>query len=335
MTGEIFGHYRLDAFIGCGGMAEVYRATALEGGAVRPGSVVAIKRLLSELAQDSKWVDMFIDEADISRQLHHPAIIEVYETGVVGDVYYIAMDYIEGRDLGQILRQCRQRRIFLPIDFACYVIHVLAEALHYAHEAKSLAGLPLGIVHCDVTPSNVFISKWGDIKLGDFGAARVSALYDLPRGEGIMGKAHYLSPEQILEKPISPATDVFALGVILYELLTNSSPFNGSSVQEIWSCIVDGKVDPPSKRRKEVSPELDALVLRALAPQLPESTANPVSLGERMRDRMKSWIDGGATRTRFDTAQALGAQVQRFYDPHIGTPLALASVVRGLFDLNS
>ncbi len=166
---RIFAGYRLDALVGKGGMAEVYRAVAIEG--PRIGRQVAVKRLLPSLARDPGYVALFEREAEVTRRLQHPNIVEVLDTGVAGGTPFIVMDYVDGKNLRQILAQCAARGILLPIDFAAYVAHVLAEALSHAHAGKDARGRPLGIVHCDVSPSNVFISRVGEIKLGDFGVA--------------------------------------------------------------------------------------------------------------------------------------------------------------------
>src|SRR5690606_2963090 len=185
-----FGNYEILARIGRGGMAEVSLARIVEG--PRAGQEVALKRLLPELAKNPQYVDLFCGEADLSRMLVHPNIVRVYEAGAAEDTYYIAMERIDGRDLGQILARCRERRIVLPVDFALFLIHELLQALAAAHTAKGPNGQFLNVVHCDVSPSNVFISRMGEIKLGDFGIAKVWAL-DPSKRKGLWGKVHYAS----------------------------------------------------------------------------------------------------------------------------------------------
>ena len=163
--------YAVEGLLGRGGMAEVFLARVLAG--PQAGQLVAIKRLLPALARDAEYVALFRQEAELTRRLRHPAIVSVLEAGVAGGVPYIAMEYVDGRNLKEILAQCAARRILLPVDFAAYVAHVIAQALAHAHEGWDEQGVLLGIVHNDVSPSNVFISRLGEIKLGDFGVARL------------------------------------------------------------------------------------------------------------------------------------------------------------------
>ncbi|HEY6002623.1 MAG TPA: serine/threonine-protein kinase [Anaeromyxobacter sp.] len=301
-TARIFAGYRLDALVGKGGMAEVYRAVALEG--PRIGRQVAVKRLLPALARDPGYVALFEQEAEVTRRLRHPNIVEVLDAGVAGGTPFIVMDYVDGKNLRQVLAQCAARGILLPIDFGAYVAHVLAEALSHAHAGRDERGRPLGIVHCDVSPSNVFISRVGEIKLGDFGVALTAGAAPGSKGAGAFGKVHYLAPEQIRGERPTPRTDLFALGSVFFELLTNDFAFPGDDVNEVGQRILAGKLRAPSELRDEVPFELDAMVLRCL-------TADP--------------------RDRYPSAAAFSAELATRYDPAVGTPLAIAAVVRGLF----
>src|SRR2546430_997775 len=166
-------------------MAEVYKARVVEG--ARKGQLVALKRLTPRLASDPEAVDLFCGEADVSSMLKHVNIVEVFETGVVGEVYYLAMEFVDGRDLALILSRCRERAIFLPIPFAVHIALCILDALSYAHQARGPSGMPLNIVHCDVSPSNLFISRLGEIKLGDFGIAKVRSMGG-DSGETLWGK---------------------------------------------------------------------------------------------------------------------------------------------------
>ena len=299
---RIFAGYEIQALIGKGGMAEVYRAVVREGPGA--GREVAVKRLLPALARDPGYVALFEQEAEVTRRLRHPAIVEVLDTGVAGGTPFIVMDYVDGKNLRQILAQCAARGILLPMDFGAYVAHVLAEALSHAHAGRDEAGRPLGIVHCDVSPSNVFISRLGEIKLGDFGVALTPGAAPGALGAGAFGKIHYLAPEQIRGDRPTPRTDIFALGSVFFELLTNDFAFPGEDVNEVGQRIMAGKLRAPSELRPEVPFELDALVLRCLS-----------------RDPQERW----------PTAAAFSAEIAKWYDPAVGTALAIAAVVRGLF----
>ena len=295
--------YEIEGLIGRGGMADVYRARALGG--PHAGQTVALKRLRPELARDPQYLELFNREAAVTCRLDHPTCIEVFETGVAAGAPFIAMEFVDGRNLREILNQCIERRILLPMDFAAFLAHQVALALSHAHDGLDRAGRPLGIVHCDVSPSNVFISRLGEIKLGDFGVA-LAAGAELPAGAAAFGKIHYLAPEQIRGERPTPATDLFALGAMTFELLTNAHAFPGRDVNEVGQAILAGRLRAPSEVRPEIPFELDVLVLRCLAPKGAE---------------------------RWPSAAAFAAEVASRYDPAIGTPLAIASVVRGLFGL--
>jgi len=306
--------YEAQGLLGRGGMAEVFRARVRAG--PQAGRTVALKRLLPALAQDAQYVALFRQEAELTRRLRHRAIVEVLETGVSGGVPFIAMEYVDGRNLKEILAQCAGRRILLPVDFAAYVALVLAQALAHAHEGWDEEGRLLGIVHNDVSPSNVFISRLGEIKLGDFGVARLlpgspQVAVDpgvsraaMPSGPGAFGKIQYLAPELLRGGRPTPASDLFALGAVFFELLTNRRAFPGKDVNEVGQRILAPERPAPSSFRPEVPVALDALVLSCL---------------QREPGR------------RIATASAFAADVAASYDPAVGTPLAIAAVVRGLF----
>lgn len=276
-------------------------AKALEG--PRAGQMVALKRLLPDLAKNAQYVDLFCREADLSRILVHPNIVRVFEAGSVGETYYMAMEFIDGRDLGQILARCRERRIVLPVDFALFLAHELLQALAAAHGAKAPNGNFLNVVHCDVSPSNLFISRLGEIKLGDFGIAKVWAL-DHSKRKGLWGKVHYASPEMLRGESVLPHVDTWAAGVMLYELLTLCRPFTGQKVEDIAKEILAADPIPISDLRPEVPESVERVVEMALHPQ---------------------------PARRFFDASAFADAIRPLYDDQIGTPLAIASVVRGLF----
>jgi eukaryotic-like serine/threonine-protein kinase len=293
-----FGAYELLSLLGQGGMAEVFRARVLEG--PRQGWEVALKRLLPQLQQDAESMALFAHEAALSQFLDHPNIVKVLDVGAVEQQSFIVMELVDGRDLGHIVRRCKHRHIPLPVDFAVYLGQVLLDALAYAHTALGPDGQPLGIVHCDVSPSNLFISRVGEIKLGDFGVARArvgSSHTDL------LGKPYYLSPEALAGQ-VTPHADLWAATVVLYELLTLQRPFTGSSPEEVFDAVRRRHYLPVAQLRPEVPVALAELVDRALAP---DPAQRPAS------------------------AQEYACALAQLYDERIGTPLAIAAVVRGLF----
>jgi len=305
--------YELLGLIGRGGMAEVFKARGVNGPLV--GEVVALKRLLPQLAQDVEYVALLRQEAELTRRLRHPFIVQVLEAGVADGVPFLAMEYVDGRNLKEILGQCEKRGILLPVDFAAYLAHVIAQALAHAHEGFDEGGRLLGIVHNDVSPSNVFISRMGEVKLGDFGVARLMPGSPQPAvdpgvaraalaGPGAFGKIHYMAPELIRGGRPTPASDLFALGAAFFELLTNRRAFPGNDVNEVGQRILSAERPAPSSLRPEVPVALDAIVLACL---------------QREPGR------------RIATASKFCADIAESYDPAIGTPLAIAAVVRGLF----
>ena len=236
-SGARFGHYEILAPLGKGGMAEVVRGRTLDG--PWAGTEVAIKRLLPQLARAPEYVQLFAREAELSIALRHPNIVQTLDVGSIGGVHYLAMEWVDGRDLGQVLRRCRKQHIALPIDFAVYLARVLLEALDYAHRAENASGAPLHLVHCDVSPSNVFISRVGEVKLGDFGVARVRVKSGV-RDAVIAGKPYYLSPEATAGE-VTQAVDLWATAVVLFELLTNERPFQGANPSEVFGAIRAGR----------------------------------------------------------------------------------------------
>lgn len=298
MTGarRVIG-YEIEALLGRGGMAEVWKARATQG--PRTGALVALKLLLPDVARDPEQVRAFGREAMVTSRLRHPHIVEIYDAGMSESGPFIAMEYVDGRNLRQILSRCASRSILLPIDFAAYLAQVLAQALHHAHRSRDFRGQPLGIVHCDVSPQNVFISRLGEVKLGDFGVARAAGE---GKGQAAYGKIRYLAPEQLRGEPVGPMTDVFALGALFFELLTNEPAFPGSDAREVARQILAGERRCPSSLRAEIPFEMDELVLRSLGPA----------------DRLTSAAD-------------FAALLEGRFNPHIGTELAIAAVVRGLF----
>jgi serine/threonine-protein kinase len=299
-SGARFGHYEILAPLGKGGMAEVVRGRTLDG--PWAGTEVAIKRLLPQLARAPEYVQLFAREAELSIALRHPNIVQTLDVGSIGGVHYLAMEWVDGRDLGQVLRRCRKQHIALPIDFAVYLARVLLEALDYAHRAENASGAPLHLVHCDVSPSNVFISRVGEVKLGDFGVARVRVKSGV-RDAVIAGKPYYLSPEATAGE-VTQAVDLWATAVVLFELLTNERPFQGANPSEVFGAIRAGRRKGVRERRPEVTAGLEVVVDRALA-------ADP--------------------RRRFQTAAEFAAALEPHCDERIGTPLAIAALVRGLF----
>jgi serine/threonine protein kinase len=264
-----FGRYRLLQRIGSGGMAEIFRAIAVgEQGFER---TVAIKRIRAEVAELADIGKLFADEARVSALLDHPNIVQVYDFGAVEGTYYIAMEYLKGRNLEQVLSVLRQRGERLAPSLAVLIARDVARGLGYAHTLTDERGRPLRIVHRDVSPANVMLSQMGAVKLLDFGIARITSELRLAvtRGRALRGKCPYLAPEQITNEGEADArTDVFALGAVLWEMLTGRRLFVGSSDFEVLVNVLNRDIPPPSALVPGLPARLDEIVLTALSRDL-------------------------------------------------------------------
>ena len=260
--GTQFGQYLLMEHIATGGMAEVYKARMM--GMEGFQKTVAIKRILPHLTDNDEFVTMFVDEAKLAAQLNHNNIIHIYDLGKIDRSYYIAMEYIEGRDLRSILQECRDRGQHMPQGMALYIATLLASALDYAHRRRDFENRDLGLVHRDVSPQNVLFSSEGDIKLCDFGIAKAASKASHTRAGALKGKLQYMSPEQAWGKDIDHRSDIFSLGLVLYEMLTLEKVFAGESELSILEQVRNPQVEAPSALNPEVPAEVDAIVLRAL-----------------------------------------------------------------------
>jgi serine/threonine-protein kinase len=225
-----FGRYALFDFIGKGGMAEIFLARAhTELGASR---LCVVKQILPEYATHPQFAEMLIHEAKLAARLNHAHIVQVFDLGREGDQLYIAMEYVEGFDLNALLRRCSQKKIPLPLEFALLIVADTLKGLDYAHRRENDEGKPLGIVHRDVSPSNVLVSLEGEVKVCDFGIARANDAVLNEGGEmddAIKGKAGYMSPEHARGEPIDARADVFAVGIVLWELLAGKRMYRKES----------------------------------------------------------------------------------------------------------
>ncbi len=256
-----FGPWLLLERVAVGGMAEVF--LALRAGEA-PRRLYALKRMLTHLAEDAELVTMFLDEARVWAQLAHPSILPVRELGREDGVYYIAYDYLAGKDLRALQQRLRQAGARLPVPVAAHVALRAADALDHAHRRRGARGEALRVVHNDVSPGNVLLGFDGSVRLIDFGIAQ-AALRDRP-GPGVLrGKFSYLSPELVQGRPVDRRSDVFSLGVVLHEMLTGEKLFSTRSDLATLAEVYRADVEPPSRRRREVPAGLDAVVLRALA----------------------------------------------------------------------
>jgi TonB family protein len=258
-----FGRYQLLERIASGGMADVFKArmTGEEGFE----KIVAIKRILPHLATNEGFITMFVDEAKLAAQLSHNNIIHIYELGKVDAWHYIAMEYVDGKDLRSILKMGRDRSYPLPVELSLFIASRIANALDYAHRRVAPDGTELNLVHRDVSPQNILISWEGDIKLCDFGVAKAATKVSTTMSGALKGKLQFMSPEQAWGKKIDRRSDIFSLGAVLFEMLTGLPLFEGENDMTILEKVRDGQVEPPSARNAEVPRKVDQIVLKALA----------------------------------------------------------------------
>jgi serine/threonine protein kinase len=255
--------YRILGRIARGGMEDIYVAHSTTEAGV--GRHVVLKRVLAEHARDEESALMFLDEARLSAQLQHPNIAQVYDVGQIDGTYFFTMEYVHGEDLRFVHHVLWRKGIRLPIPLALYIATSALAALHHAHERTSPDGRPLDIVHRDVSPSNVMIGFEGAVKLLDFGVAKASQRSTESRSGSIKGKVAYLSPEQVKGQPVDRRSDVYALGIVLHEMLTCRRLYKRDADYVALMAITTEDVPPPSRHRPEVSPELDRIVMTALA----------------------------------------------------------------------
>src|SRR5947209_4191225 len=274
-----FGQYVLLEKIAVGGMAEVWKARmrGVEGFQ----KIVAIKKILPHLSDNQDFIEMFIDEAKLAAQLNHNNIIHIYDLGKIQSSYYIAMEYIDGYDLKNILKKAQERDQPISVEIALFVASKIAAALDYAHRKRDFEDREMGLVHRDVSPQNVLISDEGDIKLCDFGIAKAASKASHTQAGALKGELQYMSPEQAWGRHIDKRSDVFALATVLFEMLTARKLFAGDNELSILEQVREARVTKPSEFNDEVTPQIDAVVLKALEKE-PEKRYQ--TAGEMARD---------------------------------------------------
>jgi serine/threonine protein kinase len=289
-TPEEFGPYLVYERLGIGGMASVDRAEIGIAGFPRQ---IALKRLLPHVAANPEFVQLFVNEARLASHLHHTNVAQTYDFGMVGDDYFIAMEYVAGPTLMQVIRQCVAAAGQMPLPLAVHVLTGICDALDYAHNLRDETGKPLGLIHRDVSPSNVMISNAGLVKLIDFGIAKVTDSHIRTQIGTIKGKFGYIAPEYIGGQ-IDARSDLFGFGVIAYELLTNTRLFQVQDDLETLSRVRELAIAPPSRVNPRVTVDLDDIVMTAL-----------------QRDPDRRWQSAAAARTALtNLSREIGDEVQ-------------------------
>jgi serine/threonine protein kinase len=261
-AGFRLGKYEIVRRLAAGGMAEIFlaRVSGLSGFQ----KMVVIKRILPQLATKSDFVEMFLDEARIAATLQHPNVVQMYDVGVVDGNYFIAMEYLHGEDVRSIMKTLYKQEERLPVEQALNIIIGLASGLHYAHEKRGFDGKPLDIIHRDVTPQNIIVTYEGGVKLLDFGIAKASNRFGETRFGTLKGKVPYMSPEQCRGEPLDRRSDIFSLGIMLYELTLGRRLYKGHSDFEVLKQIVEGTVTRPSEIDPGYHPQLEEIVMHGL-----------------------------------------------------------------------
>lgn len=263
MKVQRFGRYLLLDKIASGGMAEVFRAKLVgEGNFQR---IIAIKKILPHVSEDAEFVAMFHDEANLTVQLQHANIGQVFEFAKNNDTYYIAMEYISGKDLKTLWNYQKTRKQPIPLEYSCYIVQKMAEGLDYAHRKTSLDGTNLCIVHRDVSPHNVLISWEGEVKVIDFGIAKATNSAGKMQPGLLQGKFAYMAPEQIRGLHLDGRADVFALGVTLYEMVTGERAFVAESEFSLLEKVRNVELKPPTMIRPDLPVELEQILFKAMA----------------------------------------------------------------------
>jgi serine/threonine-protein kinase len=300
--------YRVIERIAAGGMAEVYRAESagLEGFK----KIVAIKRVLPHLAEKKQFIGMFLDEARTSAHLSHSNCVQVFDIGVGDNTYFIVMEYVDGSDLKAIIEHKRSRNQRLPMEAASLICQRICEGLSYAHEVTDTKGRKLGIVHRDMSPPNVLITRHGEVKIADFGLAKANSQLEHSEPGIIKGKFSYLSPEAAMGETVDHRTDIFAIGIMLWEMLAGRRLFLGDSDLDTVRQVQASRVPSLAQINPEVTPELERIVQKSLA-----------------RDANK----------RYQSARELGRDLNSFLF-RLGKPVSsfeIASLVKETIDARS
>lgn len=293
--GITVGKYRLLRRIAIGGMAEIYLAVVHgEAGFERK---VIIKKILPHHADEPEFVRRLIDEGLLAARLSHSNIVQVLDLGRLGPDYFIAMEFVDGVDLRNVLTVAADRSFRIPPPIGIHILWEVARALGYAHHKKSAKGEPLSIIHRDISPANIFISWEGAVKLGDFGIAKASQRLSRHTMTGILqGKFPYMSPEQGEGDPLSQASDIFSFGSVAYELMTGERPFPGDSDMQILARVREAVHRPPVELRGDLPPEFVAVIEHCLQREMAHRYATGAELEQALGGVMKGkgWVVGAA-----------------------------------------
>ncbi len=318
---KLVGRYALCAEIASGGMATVYFGRLLgPSGFTR---TVAIKRLHPQYAKDPEFVSMFLDEARLAARIHHPNVVQTLDIVQLEGELFLVMDYVQGESLARLFRQLRQQGRLVPRPISASIVSGALLGLHAAHEAKDEQGQPLGLVHRDMSPQNVLVGIDGVPRILDFGVAKAAGRAHTTRDGSMKGKCAYMAPEQVMSQPVSRTTDVFAMGVLLWELLTGQRLFQAESDASTLMKVLHAPIHPPSRIVPGISPAWDAVVLRATrrAPGERFQNAREMAMaveaceGVASTTQVGGWVEALAVSTLATRAQMLARIEKATLDP--------------------
>jgi serine/threonine-protein kinase len=274
--------YRVIEKLESGGMAEVFRAES--NGLQGFRKQVAIKRVLPHLSEKKTFISMFLDEARLSAQLSHSNCVQVFDIGAGDQTYFIVMEFVDGANLKSIAESVQHQGKDFPVAAAAFIAHEICKGLSYAHELTDHNGVPLQLVHRDISPPNVLLTKYGEVKIVDFGLAKASSQLEKSEPGIIKGKFSYLSPEAVIGEEVDGRTDIFAVGIILWELLASRRLFLGDSDFQTIQKIEAARVPPISQINRKVPLELERIVHKALAKGRDQRYRTARELGQALSD---------------------------------------------------
>lgn len=298
--------YHVTKKIDEGGMAEIYlgEAESIEGIKRK----VAIKRVLPDLNKNENFIQMFLDEARLSMQLTHANIVQVFDVGEAGGTYFIVMEFVEGYNLRKLFQRAVEVGYRIPLEIACFLTMEVCKGLAHAHEKRDSAGEHLHIVHRDLSPPNIMVSKSGEVKITDFGLAKAMTQLTVTDPGVVKGKFSYLSPEATEGQSVDHRADIFAAGIVLWEVLANRRLFLGKTDMDTVELVKQAKIPPLSKFNPQVTPEFEQIVNRALTKDPRKRFLSAKEFGEALANFLFS---SNLKVTGYD----LASMVQRLYSP--------------------
>ncbi len=282
MSDQQYGRYHVLEPLAKGGMAQVFKAKTQQG------RVFTLKKILKDYSENAEFIRMFLEEAKLSLSMKHQNVVRVLDFGQLDGSYFLAMEYVFGRDVSAILKRCAETKLFIPLDVACEIILQCCFGLHYAHTLQDSFGQPLNIVHRDISPPNVLVGYNGEVKILDFGIAKAvsSTRREETRSGVLKGKFSYMSPEQASGKPIDAQSDVFSLGTVFYELLTSRNLFYRPDEMETLEQVRRANVPSIRKVRNDIPTDLEKIILKSLALKQKNRYSSAAEMSEDVRKFM-------------------------------------------------